>query len=172
MVSHLPIRITFSLPDGWQAAPPDEVGASGVAFVALHPGSADGFTPNITIAGQFRDPELSMEAIADESVRRLEDETGTVQVRQRTDVGSEGAPGITQVLDIMATVDNRPLPLVQCQVHVSMHDIDDPSKRAVIELILTCKPTQLEDVFGDFQEFVRTVRPAEAEPAGAGGPAQ
>ena len=38
MVSELPVRIEFSLPEGWQATPPDEAGAPGVAFVALHPG--------------------------------------------------------------------------------------------------------------------------------------
>jgi hypothetical protein len=44
-----------------------------VAFVALHPGSGNGFTANLTIAGRFRDPAVPMEEIADESVRRLED---------------------------------------------------------------------------------------------------
>lgn len=166
MATELPIRIEFSLPDGWQAAPPDEVGAPGVAFVALHPASADdGFTANITIAGQYRAPELTMEHLADESVQRMQDDVGTVQVRQRNEVGSEDAPGITQVLDITTTVDNRPLSLVQCQVHVSMQDVQDPAKRVVTELVLTCKPAQLDEVFGDFQEFVSSVRPAGASAA-------
>jgi hypothetical protein len=160
MVTQLPVRIEFALPEGWNAAPPDEVGAPGVAFVALPPDSADDFTPNITIAGQFREPDLAMDAIAEESVGRLEQAYGNVQVRQRTEVGSADAPGITQVLDILATVDNRPLPLVQCQVYSSMSDVDDPAKRVVLELVLTCKPSQLADVFEDFQQFVRTVRPA------------
>ena len=165
MVTQLPVRIEFKLPGGWQAAPPDEVGASGVAFVALRTGSVDDFTPNITIAGQFRDPDLSMGTISDESVRRLEQNYGGVNVRQRTEVGSAEAPGITQVLDIMATVDSRPVPLVQCQVYLSMADVDDPAKRVVLELVLTCKPSQLEDVFEDFQQFVRTVRPTGASAA-------
>lgn len=166
MATELPIRIEFSLPDGWQAAPPDEVGAPGVAFVALHPASADdGFTANITIAGQFRDQGLTMDQIAEESVQRMQTDVGTVQVRQRQEVGSAEAPGITQVLDLTTTVDNRPLSLVQCQVHVSMQDVQDPAKRAVIELVLTCKPAQLDQVFGDFQEFVGSVRPAGASAA-------
>lgn len=157
MATELPVRIQFTLPDGWQATPPDEAGAPGVAFVALHPGSTNGFTANLTIAGQFRDPGLPMTEIADESVQRLAEVAGAVHVRDRVEVGSTEAPGITQVLDIDVGVSQR---LVQCQVYVSMRDEQDSSRRAVIELVLTCTPEQLEQVFADFQGFVRTVRPA------------
>jgi hypothetical protein len=157
MVTELPVRIEFSLPDGWQAAPPDEVGAPGVAFVALHRGSANGFTANLTIAGEFRDPDLPMATIADESVQLLEKVAGAVRVRARTAVGSDDAPGITQVLDLEMSAGRR---LVQCQVYVSMHDVADPRRRAVVELVLTCTPAQLDTVLPDFQEFVGTVRPA------------
>ncbi|MGH3758423.1 hypothetical protein [Actinophytocola sp.] len=158
MVTELPVRIEFRLPEGWQAAPPDEVGAPGVAFVALHPASANGFTANMTIAGQVRDPELTMVDIADESVRRLEETASSVQVRKRVEVGSAQAPGITQVLDITLGAEQE---IVQCQVYVSMHDVEDPERRAVLEFMLTCTEAQLDDVFEDFQEFVRTVRAAE-----------
>lgn len=157
MATELPVRIEFTLPDGWQATPPDEAGAPGVAFVALHPSSSNGFTANLTIAGQFRDPTLPMTAIADESVRRLSEVAGEVHVRDRVEVGSPDSPGITQVLDIDVGVSER---LVQCQVYVSMQDVYDVRKRAVIELVLTCTPDQLDNVFADFQNFVRTVRPA------------
>ena len=43
-----------------------------------------------------------------------------------------------------------------------MHDVDDPNRRAVLELVLTCTPTQLDEVFEDFQEFVRSVRAADS----------
>jgi hypothetical protein len=158
MATELPVPIEFSLPDGWQAARPDDAGAPGVAFVALHPATANGFTANLTIAGQFRDPTLSMTAIADESVQRLSQAVGRVHVRDRVEVGDRDAPGITQVLDIQMGENQQ---LVQCQVYVSMQDIHDPRKRAVLELVLTCTPQQLDHVFGDFQEFVRTVRPAQ-----------
>jgi hypothetical protein len=160
MATQLPVRIDFSLPQGWTAAPPDEVGAPGVAFVALHPGPVDGFTANITIAGQLRDPELSMTALADESVRRLEVNAGPVRVHRREEIGTDTAPGITQTLDILATADRQALPLVQTQVLVSMRDVHDPDRRAVLELVLTCTPEQLDDVLGDFRQFVRGVRPA------------
>jgi hypothetical protein len=160
MATQLPVRIEFSLPDGWQAASPDEAGAPGVAFVALHPGSANGFTANLTIAGQFREPDVPMDAIADESVHRIEEAVGSVHVRRRAEVGSDESPGITQVLDIEVGTGQE---LVQCQVYVSVHDVDDPAKRAVLEFVLTCTPDQLDDVFTDFQDFVRTVRAAPEE---------
>lgn len=155
MATELPVRIEFSLPEGWQAAPPDEAGAPGVAFVALHPASANGFTANLTIAGRFRDAKLPMEQIADESVERLMDAVGDVEVRRRVPVGNADAPGITQVLDIQVGTGH---PLVQCQVYVSLIDDSHPDRRAVLELVLTCKPGQLDAVFEDFQAFVRSVR--------------
>lgn len=155
MATELPVRIEFELPEGWRPAPPDEVGAPGVAFVALHPASANGFTANLTIAGQFRESDLPMTAIAEESVNRLQDVVASVNVRDRVEVGSSEAPGITQVLDIQMGTQE----LVQCQVYVSMQDVDQPQRRAVLELVLTCTPAQLDDVFPDFQEFVRTVKP-------------
>jgi hypothetical protein len=163
MATDLPVRIEFALPEGWVVTPPDEAGAPGVAFVALHPGSANGFTANFTIAGQFRDPALTMEAIADESVGRLQEAVGRVAVRSRVEVGAADAPGITQVLDIQVGTQQQ---LVQCQVYVSMHDTAHPERRAVLELVLTCLPEQLDTVFDDFQAFVRTVRPAATDQPG------
>ncbi|MGH3875570.1 MAG: hypothetical protein ACRDSK_00885 [Actinophytocola sp.] len=157
MVTELPVRIEFTLPDGWHPAPPDEVGAPGVAFVALHPASTNGFTANITIAGELRDPALPMATIADESLRRLENVAVSVHARDRAEVGPGDAPGITQVVDIEMGPGQR---LVQCQVYLSMNDVHDPRRRAVLELVLTCKPNQLDDVLADFQRFVQTVRPA------------
>lgn len=40
-----------------------------------------------------------------------------------------------------------------------MLDVHDPAKRAVIRLALTATPAQIENVLGDFRQFVETVRP-------------
>lgn len=163
MVTELPVRIEFSLPDGWQAAPPDQVGASGVAFVAVRPastdGEANGFTANLTIAGEIRDPALPMATIADDAVHRLENIAESVRVRDRTDIGPSDAPGMTQVLDLEMGQGKQ---LVQCQIYLPMDDVHDPRRRAVLELVLTCTPEQLDDARADFQRFVGTVRPAPA----------
>jgi hypothetical protein len=160
MVTELPVRIEFSLPDGWQAAPPDEVGVPGVAFVALHPASANGFTANLTVAGELRDPALPMATIADESVHRLEGAAESVRVRDRTDFGPSDTPGMTQVLDMEMGQGKR---LVQCQIYLPVEDAHDPRRRAVLELVLTCTPEQFDDVLPGFQRFVGTVRPAQAD---------
>ncbi|MEU9477389.1 hypothetical protein [Streptomyces sp. NPDC048191] len=170
MTTTLPVKITFSLPDGWQAAPPDEVGAPGVAFVALHPASIDGFTANITIAGRMRNDSATMWEIADESVRRLQ-QAGPVEVVKKAEVGSPDIPGLTdspgvvQNLRLHTTLRGEPLELLQSQVYLGMEDVRNPAERAVLEFVLTAKPTQLDAVIGDFQAFLRTVHPADEESA-------
>ena len=89
MATTLPVKISFSLPDGWQAAPPDEVEAPGAAFVALHPATSDeGVTANLTIAGRMRNDSATMWDIAAESVQRL-GQAGTVRRAQFPVLSSE-----------------------------------------------------------------------------------
>ena len=167
MTTTLPVKISFSLPDGWQAAPPDEVGAPGAAFVALHPASIDGgFTANITISGQMRNDGATLSQIADESVLRLE-QAGPVRVIKKADVGTPDIPGLTdppgvlQNLVLSTTLRGEPVELCQSQLYLGMEDITSPAKRAVIEFVLTAKPNQLDAVIEDFRQFLRTVRPAD-----------
>ncbi|MGW1917409.1 hypothetical protein ACWCQS_43810 [Streptomyces sp. NPDC002076] len=169
MTTALPVKISFSLPDGWQAAPPDEVGAPGVAFVALHPASIDDFTANITIAGRMRNDSATMWKIAEESVRRLE-QGGTVEVVKKAEIGTPDIPGLTdspgvvQKLRLHTTLQGEPLELLQTQVYLGMEDVRNPAQRAVLAFVLTAKPTQLDAVLDDFKTFLRTVRPAEEDP--------
>src|SRR5438128_1923335 len=135
MAATLPVPIEFSLPDGWLAPPPDEVGATGVAFVAIEPESRDGFTANITISGELREDTANLEWIADESVQRL-GKIGRVQIIKRTQVGSGLAPALTQNLRLATQLHGRPIDLVQSQVFLVMRDTSEPLKRAVIELAL------------------------------------
>ncbi|MGH3625991.1 MAG: hypothetical protein ACRDRL_00875, partial [Sciscionella sp.] len=66
--------------------------------------------------------------------------------------------------------------LVQLQVFLSMADTEDAHRAAVVQLVLTSTVEQFEQVVGDFQEFVSTVRPeqdattdtAPDEPGGQG----
>ncbi|MEU6147588.1 hypothetical protein ABZ848_45475 [Streptomyces sp. NPDC047081] len=166
MATTLPIKISFSLPDGWQAAPPDEVGAPGAAFVALHPASVDGFMANITISGRMRSDSASLWQIADESVRRLQ-QAGSVEVLKKTEAGTPDAPGLTdapgvvQNLRLSTTLKGEPLELLQSQVYLGMEDVKDPGKRVVIEVVLTAKSTQLQALIEDFKAFLRTVHPAD-----------
>lgn len=158
MATTLPVKIEFSLPEGWQPAPPDEVGAPGVAFIALHPESRDKFTANITIAGKIRD-ETNLVTLAHESVERLR-EGATVTVAKQTQGGTPELPALTQTLRISTTLRGYPVELVQSQVYLLMQDAHDPSTHAVIELALTAKQSQLDQVAEDYEEFVKSIRPA------------
>lgn len=163
MAATLPVPIEFSLPDGWRAAPPDEVGAPGVAFVALAPGQVEGFIANITISGDRRDDDADLPTIADESVDRLT-QRGTVHVADRKPVGGDGAPGLTQRLDVATTIDGEPVDLAQCQVYLELRDVTEPSRRAILELALTSKREDFDGLVRDFEAFVRSIR-AAGDPA-------
>jgi len=160
MASTLPVPIEFELPDGWVAAPPDEVGAPGAAFVALHPDpQPTGFTANITIGGEFRPDQASLEDIADESIERLASATAGATLDTRNEFGDADAPGLTQLVRIRERIGGVERALAQCQVYLSMSDVDDERKRVVLQLSLTAAEDRLSEVVGDFQRFVASVRP-------------
>lgn len=161
MATQLPVRIEFSLPEGWTAAPPDEVGAPNAAFVALHPPAHDGFTTNITISGDHRDDDVELATVAEESVARLTKSVGGVRVLTRTAVDD----GYTQTLEIKSTIEGHPHDLVQCQAYLSMHDVEEPAKRAIIDLVLTTTADRFEEFVKDFEYFVRTVKPSDPVPS-------
>jgi hypothetical protein len=160
MATQLPVRIGFGLPEGWTSAPPDEVGAPGAAFVALHPPAHNGFTTNITISGDYRDDDVELETVAEESVARLTKSVGGVRVLTSTPVDS----GFTQTLEITSTIEGRSHNLVQCQAYLSMHDIEEPAKRAIIDLVLTTTADRFDEFVKDFQYVVRSVKPSEYFP--------
>ncbi len=159
MPTTLPVPIEFSLPEGWQPAPADEAGAPGVAFLALHSQPDAGFTANITIDGGFRPDEATLADMADEAVECLHEVAESVVVASRRELGSEAAPGLAQRLTLSAVTDGARRDLVQSQVYLAMVDGNSPHKRAVVRLILTSTTRQEDSVMGDFQEFLRTVRP-------------
>jgi hypothetical protein len=156
MATTLPVPIEFSLPDGWLSAPPDEVGASQAAFVALHPGSSAGFTANVTISGEVR-TDVTLAQVAAEAAARLERGVGPVEIGRRNELES----AYTQVVRMTVPIDGRPVELVQLQVFLAMPDARDKSRRAVLEIVLSATPEQFEDLVGDFQAFLKTIRPDE-----------
>ncbi|MDV9173221.1 hypothetical protein R6V09_24310 [Streptomyces sp. W16] len=160
MPTTLPVPIEFDLPEGWRAAPPDEVGAPGAAFVAVHLPSDVGFTANVAVDGEYRPDTATLAEIADESVEHLSEAGAPVAVVGRRETGSVEAPGLTQTLAFSAVVVGTTRDLVQSQVYLSMLDVADPRKRAVIRLVLTSTASQHPAVLDDFRDFVRSVRPA------------
>lgn len=159
MATSLPVPIDFEIPEGWRAAPPDEVGAPGVAFVALHLPSDAGFTANIAIDGEYRPDQATLPEIADESAQQLDRAAASVTVTDRREVGSVDAPGLTQTLAFSVVIGGENRDLVQSQTYLAMHDVTDPYKRVVIRLVLTATAAQHRAVLQDFRDFVRSVRP-------------
>lgn len=161
MASTIPVPIEFSLPDGWQAAPPDEVGAPEAGFVALRPPSANGFTANITISGEIRPSEVTLQTIADEGVAKLEAAASDVRLGRRNELDSETEPGLTQLIAMTVPVNGQQREILQMQVFLTMRDPADTSQRAVLQLVLTAAEEQFAEVIEDFQRFLETVRPDE-----------
>lgn len=161
MASTIPVPIQFSLPEGWQSVPPDEVGAPGAAFVALKASSArDGFTPNISITGEVQENAILTE-IADEAVEKLR-AAGAADVRlgRRNEVGSDSDPAVTQAVKLTIPLRGKPADLVQFQVFMLMRDQRDPQRSAVLHVVLSALlEDQFEHVIGDFQKFLATIEP-------------
>ncbi|KOY53538.1 MULTISPECIES: hypothetical protein [unclassified Streptomyces] len=157
MPTTLPVPIEFGLPDGWRAAPPDEVGAQGVAFIALHPQPDAGFTANITVDGDFRPDGATLADMADESVERLRRAAESVTVTSRRELGSEAAPGLAQRVALSAVAGGVRRDLVQSHVYLAVLDLENPHRRAVIRLVLTSTAAQEDGLLDDFREFLRTV---------------
>lgn len=173
MPGTLPVPLDIELPEGWQSAPPDEVGAPQAAFVALHMASrGQGFMPNITVTGHVIEGSPSLDRLAEESVQRVRENVGTVTVVKRTEVGTSevpglvDAPGIVQNLRIQATVNEQPMELAQSQFILVLENKQQRSERAEIEIALTAKSSQLQDVIADFQAFLSALRPAAPTPEG------
>ncbi|MDH6549004.1 hypothetical protein [Streptomyces sp. SAI-041] len=160
MATTLPVPIEFELPDGWRAASPDEVGAPGAAFVALYPQPDGGFTANITIDGEYRPDSTALRGMADGSVERLRETGASVVVTDRRELGSAEAPGLLQKLAVSTVVGGTPRDLIQTQVYLALLDVANPQHRVVIRLVLTSTAAQHPGMLGDFEDFVRTVRPS------------
>ncbi|MER6025650.1 hypothetical protein [Streptomyces sp. NPDC001851] len=158
MPTTLPVPIEFRLPEGWLPARPEGTADPGVAFAAVHPHPDAGFAANITVDGGLPLDGVTLADLADASARRLDEAAESVTVTDRREVGSADAPALTQRLAFSALVGQARRDLVQSQVYLSLVDVEDPHRRALIRLALTATAAQHDAVLPDFQEFVRTVR--------------
>lgn len=162
VVATIPVPVQFSLPEGWRSVSPHEVDADEAAFVALRPPAVRGFTPNITVSGELHPTDVALTALADEAVERLRQGAPDAEVGRRKEVGSERGPGLTQAVRMTLRLNNRPEQLVQLQVFLGMHDTSDPSRYAVLEIVLSALAEQFQQVVGEFQQFLSSIRPEEA----------
>jgi hypothetical protein len=155
----IPVPLAFKIPDGWQPVEPTSFGLPETTFVAMHPGSANGFTANITLVEQDRTDGATLAQLADESVHKLKSRATDIAIQQRAEVGSPELPGFTQILRL-STASTE---LVQCQFFMSFADKNNADRRIIVEIALTATPTQLPKVVGDFEKFLTTVRLDQAD---------
>lgn len=177
MTTKLPLPIEFRLPDGWFGAPPDEVGAPGVAFVAVHQGaghqgaghqgSGGGFTPNITVDGDIPPEGATLEETADASVERMRTVASSVALVERVEGGDDEVRTLRQQLSFTVTVDGERYALLQTQIYLFLADDRDHARHAVVRLALTAEVAGHDDLLADFYDVVRSVAPAL--PPGPGG---
>lgn len=168
MATTMPVSLYFQLPDGWVSGDPDQAGAPGSAFIAGHPGSAEGdFLANILIRGELRPDRASLAQIANEPITqtRQDDAFSGVHLVERREVGGSDSPGLVQVMKVVFGRDDGARRLIQTQAFMSMFDVDDLGKRAVVTIQLTATPSQFATVIPDFEIFLRSIRPAASEGA-------
>lgn len=167
MASELPVPIEFRLPEAWRPAEPDVVGAPTAAYVALRPEPAGEFVANVTVSGELDTADRSLVGYADESLERLRRTAPDVQLTMRSEVGSEHVPGLTQIVTLSTDVHGTQRDIVQVHVFLSLPDSQQPERRAIIELVLSSVPEEVDQVVGDFRDFVGSVAPHHGELTGA-----
>ncbi len=118
MTKTLPVPIQFELPGpAWHPTQPESVGVQNAAFLAVRePFGSTPYRPTLTISGDWRTDDATIDQIADESVVKVQQEAGNARLVQRTSVGSDEAPAVTQLISARATIEGVDYDLRQVQV--------------------------------------------------------
>jgi len=159
MSTTLPVPVRFELPnDHWTPVPPESLGVHNAAFLAVRRDLPGDYDPTITISGDWRTDDASIEQVADESVARLRAQGATdVELLKRRVIDSEHAPAVTQSMGAMIQAEGRTFDLRQAQAITGLVDVDDPAKRIVVIYTLTCTYAQFDQIGPEFQEFMASV---------------
>ena len=167
MPATLPVPVEFRLPNAaWRPVRPEDLGVQNAAFLAVREEPAGDYTPTISMSGDFREDGATLDEIADESVRLLEQQAADVELVKRNDIGSEEAPGVTQLLGATVEMDGRRYDLQQAQVLLGLVDEEQPNRRLVLILTLTATNRQIQGLMPEFQDFVGSVRAAPGADGG------
>jgi hypothetical protein len=138
------------------------------AFLAARQPLGDAtYRPTITISGDWRNDDASLERIADESVVKVQQEAGNARLEERKNVGTEEAPAVIQLISTSAGIDGRLLDLRQLQTVAGYVDTEDHSRRIVVLYTLSCTAEQLEVAGREYQQFMATVEVVPDDEAGS-----
>jgi hypothetical protein len=159
MTTTLPVPVRFALPgDEWEPVQPEALDVTNAAFLAVRRGLDGDYDPTLTISGDWRNDDSSLEQIADESVVKLQQEGATeVELVKRKLIESDHAPAVTQAIGAVIAMNGRTYDLRQAQVVQGLVDVHDPDKRVVVIYTLTCTYAQWEQMVLEFQRFMASV---------------
>lgn len=169
MTTTLPVPVRFALPDDqWVPVRPETLEVANAAFLAVRGGLPGDYDPTLTISGDWRTDDATLEQIADESVAKLRLEGATeVEVLKRQVIESDHAPAVTQSIGAVIAMNGRTYDLRQAQVVQGLVDVNDPDKRVVVIYSMTCTFAQWEQMVPEFQTFMSSVEVAPEQQAGA-----
>jgi hypothetical protein len=159
MTTTLPVPVRFALPgEEWAPVDPEPLGVTNAAFLAVRRGAPGDYTPSITVSGDYRNDGSSLEQIGDESVLKLQQEgAADVELLKRRLVESEHAPGLTQSLGALVSVEGRTYDVRQAQAIWALVDVHDETRRVVVVFTLSCTFAQWEPMVREFQQFMASV---------------
>lgn len=170
-VATIRLPVAVDLPDGWRAVDPALTGTGQSAFAAVRETSGAKFIPTITVELDRTSDAPDFLAIADAAAARLAAQVTELVVLDRTPIGSDGPPGMTQVIWLRVPGrDSAELDLVQSQVHLGI-GIDTAGRDTLlVQLTCTAEPTQTAAVAGEFEQFVASFRLRPRAPSDPGRP--
>ena len=163
-----PIPFTIDLPSPrWVPVDAAAVGVTHTFFLAKRTGLGEDYVPTIAVSGGWRTGVRSLEAVADESLAKLRAEGAEeVELVTRTVKDSPTAPGVTQTIGALATIEGRRHDLRQSQVVLGYVDLGRPERMAVFIHTLSCTYKQAPTMVEEFRAYVRSIEvvPDEAAP--------
>jgi len=158
MTSTMPVPFIFELPnEHWRPVEPESLGVHNAAFLAVRDEHTGDYTPTLSISGDWRPDDATLDQIADEAVVLLGRQGTEVELVRRRDAGSEQAPAVFQVLGATAVAEGQTWDIRQGQVFLALKDVTDPRERAVVAITLTTTFGQFDEYLPELQTFMRSV---------------
>ena len=166
--STIRLPVAVDLPPGWRAVDPALTGTGQSAFAAVRdatPGAT--FTPTITVELDRTTEAPDFLAIADAAAAQLAAQVSELVVLDRTPIGSDGPPGLTQIIWLRVPGrDGAEVDLVQSQVHLGIGVDTEGRDTLLVQLTCTAQATQTAVVAGEFEQFVASFRLRRADQEG------
>lgn len=155
-------RFNFRLPVGWEPRPRTATPVAGADFAALYGIADQGFTPNITVAGQHLPRGTDIALIADQTLTHIRSRHPDVQEVRRAALGTEAAPGIGQEVRFRLALAGNEVELTQVHVVIAAGPSDAADGQIVLKTAFTATSRQAPSLIPAFQQFIATLELEDA----------